>query len=519
MRSPADKIFSGYALIAAVAVLGITLLYPPLTYPSGIGHAAVRLSWLTGLAALVIARFAGPVLGGVAAVALVAAWIVLAIVLGDAPALDADVALDVVAFGMAVVAGAVYVGSLGDRVASAKRSEEQHALIVNMGVDLVPRSLDDEALSRLLSAVEVAARARHVAVYWPSGHDRFSGATGACPAGEGCSTTAPAVAALMIESHRAAEAAGGAAPAIEPLITSRSEVYLPIVAASGIEGVLHAARGLDGGRWSDREIEFLTFAANLVSALLERDRLEERLAHVQAAEEADRLKSNIVLSVSHDLKTPLAAATARLTGITERLADDACDLADPSVDEDLGAVREDLKVLDRRITELIDIARLESASWKSTIDWNDVADAVTLVRDAVDPAGRARLRAVNLAAVPPMRFDVVQIGRALLHVVENALSYSPPEEPVVIEVGYDDAELRIAVTDAGPGLAPGEERLVFEKFRRGSAGTLVPHGSGLGLAIAEAIVAEHGGRIAVENVEPHGARFTIVLPRREEGAT
>jgi two-component system sensor histidine kinase KdpD len=300
----------------------------------------------------------------------------------------------------------------------------------------------------------------------------------------------------------------------EPLITADGRTFIPVLSSRGIEGVLFASRfGQAVQGWTPRQIGFLNFTANLLGALIERQHLQERATQVVALEEADRLKANLLLSVSHDLKTPIAAATATLTSVIDGM--ESGESQQVAIDE-LVSVNEDLSVVNASVTELIDIARLETSSWEANIDYNDVGDLCHMVQAAVRERDRERVTCEDVWGVPPLRFDLVQMGRALNHIVQNALAYSPPGSQVIMRVVSDDEFVRVVVEDSGPGLSAEDRENMFDKFWRGSASKTAPHGSGLGLPIAEKIVAGHGGHIDVENVDPTGTRVIVVIPRMQK---
>jgi len=120
--------------------------------------------------------------------------------------------------------------------------------------------------------------------------------------------------------------------------------------------------------------------------------------------------------------------------------------------------------------------------------------------------------------MPYVYVDFSQTARALAHIVENALVYSPASEHVGVSVTSNSENVVISVEDRGPGVGESEKELVFGKFFRGDASQAVSGGTGLGLAIAKEIVESQGGRIWVEDAEPKGARFVVSLPVAVIGA-
>jgi two-component system, OmpR family, sensor histidine kinase KdpD len=295
-------------------------------------------------------------------------------------------------------------------------------------------------------------------------------------------------------------AAGDAVPGV-----AAEGVYVPLRTADSREGVLHAVLPAASSR-DDAGASLLLAVSNLVAASFERRRLEEQAAHAAALREADKLKTTLVSSVSHELKTPLAAATARVTGLVEEAA-----VAPERMREELVAVAEDLGRLNASIGDLLDLSRLESDAWRPQRESYDVGEILGTVLSRLPASQRQRVR-FSLSPTPAVSADFAQLARALVNLVENALAYSPPSEMVVVSTALAGAEVLVTVEDRGPGVGDAEKSRVFDKFYRGGASGSAPGGTGLGLTIAREIVRSHGGRLYVEDAEPRGARFVVALP-------
>ena len=513
MRDAPEKTFLIYAALVTGAVATLSLLYPSVTHAMEFGHEKIRLALLVVLAAVAATRLRGLVFGLSVTVVLAAGALGVSFTT-DIVSYDVDLVFDVLTLLLVATGVVLYTGLLSQRLRRVHEEEAQHARVFDMGVDLVPRELDADALTRLLAAVETASKATCVVFY-----ESTEGDVAPTPrqhiGDAALAASVDKVARLILETFSAPAEEGEPSPADlpKPMVTSSREVFIPVLTPAGIEGVLFAYREGATGRWTERELDFLSFSANLIGALIERQHLQERAARLEAMEEADRLKSTILTSVSHDLKTPIAAATATLSSVLDAVSSGR---TDSEVAEDIASTLEDLAALDVRVTELVDISRLETASWKSNIDYNDIGDLCHLVTASLREQESRRVICPSLVGTPPFRFDLVQLGRALFHIVENAMRYSPPDAPVALAVDYDDEYVRVSVTDSGPGLSAEDKERVFEKFYRGAASGSVSHGSGLGLSIAQRIVEIHEGWIEVGDVEPTGVRFTIVLPRKEE---
>lgn len=499
MKELTDKLFYAFVAVMVTLLVSVTYLYAPARDATLLHFGLVVL-----LMAIVSGRLFG-IFGALLSSVSLTVMVGLAVSWPSAPWAHSDPLFTLVALALIAVGCSTYVSLLGQRAEQARAAQRDAAASAQLGVGLVPRALDEHALGLLLGSMEKMTGARSITVFSPQ-EEGLAPMRDGRDSGMGEGNAAETIARLLDEARRSSDPA-------QPLgsLVTYSDAYIPIVSGSGFEGLMYATRGAEDGQWHEREIGTLRFAAALVGALIERDRLNEQATTIKAIEESDKLKGSILLSVSHDLKTPLAAATATTSSLIDTLRSQ-----DGEMLEDLRSVVDDLATLDWRINELIDLSRLESASWKSNIDWNDAGDLCRIVLDGTSDRSRTRITCRIAPETPPFRFDLVQLGRALRHLVENALLYSPVDSSVNVDVTFDEAFVRISVSDKGPGLLADEKQSVFEKFQRGSAGQGVSHGSGLGLAIASHIVSVHGGTIEVEDVEPTGARFTIVLPRRSE---
>ncbi|MHB9131448.1 MAG: DUF4118 domain-containing protein [Armatimonadota bacterium] len=288
-----------------------------------------------------------------------------------------------------------------------------------------------------------------------------------------------------------------------------TDLYLPAQSASRVEAVLYVGEREDQQPYSPHDARLLVSIANLLAGFLERQRLETAASMAEALRESERLKSTLISSVSHELKTPLAAATATITSLLE--GDVAWEPA--TVRPELLAVRDDLVRLNDSIGALLDLSRLKADAWTPQRDWYEFGEIVSATLAKLPEASRRRITFMIPDDLPAVHVDFQQWLQALLHLVENALAYAPADAPVVIGGSTTPREVRMWVEDRGPGIPAVERARIFEQFFRGAAATGAPTGTGLGLAITAEIVRFHGGRIWVEDVQPHGARFVIALPQ------
>ncbi len=243
--------------------------------------------------------------------------------------------------------------------------------------------------------------------------------------------------------------------------------------------------------------------------------LEAATAELRAAneqlKELDRLKDDFMSSVTHELRTPLTSIRA----FSEMLVDDP-DIAQADRQRFLGIIVSETVRLTRLVNQVLDLAKIESghAEWHNT----DI-DMCELVQHAVDATTqlfRDRGAVVEVAlpeAVPVLRADHDRLLQVMLNLLSNAAKFVPAESGrVKVKMSASEDEIRVDVTDNGPGIEPELEPVIFEKFRQGGDERSRPQGTGLGLPISRQIVEHFGGRLWLESVPGEGATFSFVLP-------
>jgi two-component system, OmpR family, sensor histidine kinase KdpD len=213
----------------------------------------------------------------------------------------------------------------------------------------------------------------------------------------------------------------------------------------------------------------------------------------------------VLRSVSHDLRSPLTA----IGTASEMLADPSELLSSTDRLELLSSIREQARRLDRLVANLLDLSRLEAGAASPVAELWSVDELVGRSLEAIG-TDSDRVRVSLPEECPTVRADAAQLERVLVNLVENALRYSSPADPVEVKAAVTRNEVIVSVVDHGPGLMPSERELIFEPFTRG-VGT-GERGSGLGLAIARGFATLNGGRLWVESVPGRGATFSLALP-------
>src|SRR5215510_5598671 len=267
-------------------------------------------------------------------------------------------------------------------------------------------------------------------------------------------------------------------------------LHVPLVTGDGAEGVLTVL--LPGTPTLEQRELLDAFAAQLALFVKKERALEESRA-AQISRQSQKLQKALFDSVSHELKTPLAAMSVALQ----------------QPKPDCAELQQAVQRLTRTVDHLLDATRLESGLLQPVREWCDPAE---LVREAVASSG-LNDKAVQIHIgndLPAISVDARLIQQALNALLSNAAAHGGGDKPIEVTAARDGATLIVSVADRGNGLAPYEESKVFEKFYRGPRAR--PGGLGLGLSIARQLVEAHGGELVAQNREGGGARFSIRLP-------
>ena len=249
-----------------------------------------------------------------------------------------------------------------------------------------------------------------------------------------------------------------------------------------------------------------TFAA-LVAIALERVHYVEVAQQALVKIESERLRNSLLSALSHDLRTPLAA----LFGLADSLA-----LTKPSLSEQqlqiAEAMREAARNMSGLVNNLLDMARIQSGEVKLNRQWQPFEEVVGSALRATQALLTHHRVEIDIdPQLALVEFDAVLIERVLCNLLENAAKYTPAGSTVRISAAPSGETLLVSVSDNGPGLPPGQEEQIFEKFTRGERESATA-GVGLGLAICRAIIEAHRGKIWAENNPTGGAKFSFTLP-------
>ncbi|HAI5625524.1 TPA: sensor histidine kinase [Escherichia coli] len=246
----------------------------------------------------------------------------------------------------------------------------------------------------------------------------------------------------------------------------------------------------------------------LVANALERLTLTASEEQARMASEREQIRNALLAALSHDLRTPLTV----LFGQAEILTLDLASEGSPHARQ-ASEIRQHVLNTTRLVNNLLDMARIQSGGFNLKKEWLTLEEVVGSALQMLEPGLSSP---INLSLPEPLTLihvDGPLFERVLINLLENAVKYAGAQAEIGIDAHVEGENLQLDVWDNGPGLPPGQEQTIFDKFARGNKESAVP-GVGLGLAICRAIVDVHGGTITAFNRPEGGACFRVTLPQQ-----
>lgn len=294
-------------------------------------------------------------------------------------------------------------------------------------------------------------------------------------------------------------------------------LFLPLRTARGAIGVIGIDRDEPGPLFSPEERRLLDALLDQAAVAIERISLAERADQAQVVAQTERLRSALLSSISHDLRTPLASILGAATSL--RTFGGSYDLA--SRDDLVRTIEDEAERLDRFVSNLLDVTRLEGGRLDIRKELNDAEE---IIGGALQRAGKVlanHLIELDLAPdLPMLELDGVLLEQAIFNLLDNASKYAPPGSAVCVRARRADDQTVIDVIDEGPGIPPDDLERVFDKFYRIPTADRQRAGTGLGLAISRGFIEAMGGRLVASNrTDRSGAVFTITFPTLNDGTS
>lgn len=408
-----------------------------------------------------------------------------------------------VTFGVMLVVALVITGltqRVRDQAVLSRRSERRTAMLYAMSRELLRTEGTSELLRIAASHVESALECG-IAVFQKDAE----GALRVSYSTPGTTTVwDPDLAAWVFSNRREAGHGTSTMPA-------DGVYYLPLIGSrrGGDPLGVVALSASEPERFGDPEQRRLAeaFTAQMAMAV-ERAILATEAEQARLLVETEQLRSTLLSSLSHDLRTPLSA----MKGAATTLADDEGNLTAATRRDLIDTLIEETNRLERLISNVLDMTRLESGRVVIRKEWQAVEEVVGAALNRVEPLLGSRVVTTSVPGHLLAPFDAVLVEQLLQNLLENAAKHTPPGTPIDVSARSVEGGVEIEVADRGRGLAPGDESRVFEKFYRTGSTPAQSGGVGLGLAICRAIAAAHSGRIQAGPRPGGGTCFRFTIP-------
>jgi two-component system sensor histidine kinase KdpD len=287
-------------------------------------------------------------------------------------------------------------------------------------------------------------------------------------------------------------------------------LFLPMRTGRGPIGVIGIDDDRTGPLLTPDQRRLLDALMDQGALAIERVLLVEDMDRVKRTVESDRLRSALLTSISHDLKTPLAS----VLGAASTMRDLASGLSEPEKRDLLATVIDESERLNRFIANLLDMTKLESGAIVPNTAPHDIGEIVgSVLRRASKILAHHQISLELAADLPMLELDAVLFEQVLFNLLDNAAKYAPSDTTISIRTLRDGGSVTLQILDEGDGIPPGELESIFDKFYRAQKGDHVRPGTGLGLAISRGFVeAMHGTISAANRSDRSGAVLTIKLP-------
>jgi two-component system, OmpR family, sensor histidine kinase KdpD len=287
----------------------------------------------------------------------------------------------------------------------------------------------------------------------------------------------------------------------------RSVAFVPLKLADRVLGVLRVDGPIGDSPLRSEPEGLLMAVAGEAAQAIQRAELAKEATHAQALREADEMKTALMASISHDLKTPLASIKAAISSILNkevRWSEEDIEAFNRTIDSQADR-------LNRVISDILDLNRIESGALTPEQTPVSAVELLQRAREVTSFEAKGREITVEAPASLWAVADESLITQALVNLVENAVKYSTPGKAIHLRAQRDGPQVVLSVEDEGPGIAREDLPFVFERFYRAEEHSRRVKGSGLGLTIVKGFVELCGGKVTVES-SPQGTRFIIQLP-------
>jgi len=405
-------------------------------------------------------------------------------------ALFAFLAVSLVASNLSAVARTRTQEALGRR--------DELARLFDLSRDILVMTDSREAISILARSLARRFDLDFVAIALPREHDweMFEAGAETIALDKQQLTSAFAAAQTSLEFDAYARTYAGHR---EMTIDGRSVRLVPLRVGTKPTGILAASgRPIEAGT--------LDTLGGVVAIAIERAQFLEERKVAELTRQSEELKTALLASLGHDLRTPLTAIRVAASNLKTA----ALSSGDRLEQSDL--ILSEVERLTRLFQNILEMARIDTGAVAAESLWSHPAEIIAAARDQVEHTLRQHPVEVNVESDVLVRLDPRLTATAVAHLLENAAQYSPAGSTIHVSAGVARDEMMIRVRDHGPGIAPADLPHLFDRFYRGVAARNRTSGTGMGLWIARGLLAAENGRVWAENRSDGGAEFTIVVP-------
>ncbi|MBI3737407.1 GAF domain-containing protein, partial [Candidatus Sumerlaeota bacterium] len=285
-------------------------------------------------------------------------------------------------------------------------------------------------------------------------------------------------------------------------------LYLPIRTALETFGVLKLKPIKPFKTLDPERLRIMSTLSSQIAQALEKERLSDQAQSARMQIEAEKMRNVLLSSVSHDLRTPLTV----IEGSASSLNDPNQRISEETRAEFIRTIIEESRRMDRLISNLLEMSRLESGNLHPNRDWHVLEEIIGVALNRLESQIEGRPVEIKVEPdLPLVHIDDLLMEQVFINLLENILKYTLPGTPIELFARRRDGEILVEIADRGPGLPPGEETRIFEKFHQ-AGDQRGRRGVGLGLAICRSLIELHGGRIWASNREGGGAVISFTLP-------
>jgi two-component system, OmpR family, sensor histidine kinase KdpD len=396
------------------------------------------------------------------------------------------------------------VGTSERRRTQAERREQETRLLFDLSSSLVAHGSLEDTLRSVVRTVRALFDLAGCAIVLPGGDGiRLAASDGEVPDDlDRRFATAAAQTPVQVRGPSGRDLEPGTALTV-PMRSGETVVGALVVVAGG--------PGSSG--FGEPERRLLATFANQAALAVEQGQQEEQRNRARALQETDRLRTALLNSVSHDLRTPLASIKASASS----LLDGEVEWGPAEREEFLTTINTEVDRLTRLVHNLLDMSRIEAGALSPTLTETTIAELVGPVVRRARATSRQRVDVDVPDTLPPVLVDPVRLDQVLTNLLDNARGYAAGG-PVQVVASQAGADVELRVIDHGPGIPGPERERIFDQFYRLKGGGRRPEGTGMGLAICRGIVQAHGGRLRAETTPGGGATFVLTLPAMKQKA-